>query len=139
MKLNQTVLAMIISAAGISAQADNLACKYISSQAESANGFLTAFSAQFNCNGTLKQFIGDNVFVSCKPQFVLSEFIKKLTPGEAVKFEVSQNRVSSIDGSSQFETMVRRAVSASGKTLEPQTIIQHGMPVVCDPTQIEVR
>jgi len=123
----------------LSAKADTLSCIYLSSKGQLTNGFLTNLTAEFNCNGIPTKFIGDNVYVSCKPQFVLSKFTDTLSQEEAVEFNVSNYQVSSIDGSSKTVIMVNSAISASGKILEPQTIIQHGKSFKCDPTQVQVR
>ncbi len=130
---------ILLSIASLAANAKTLSCNYISSEMETEEGFLTNVTAKFNCGGVLTEFVGDNIYVSCKPQFALSEFTENLVRGEAVRFNTSVQTVSSIDGSRRQVTMVRSAVSGSGTILEPQTIIQHGKPVLCDPTQIEVR
>lgn len=134
-----SVFSMFLLALSLGAKAETLSCNFLSSKGQLTNGFLTNLTAEFNCNGTPTQFIGDNIYVSCKPQFVLSKFTETLSLGEVVEFNVSNFQVSSIDGSSKTVTMVRGAVSASGKILEPQTIIQHGKLVKCNPTQVEVR
>ena len=133
------IAAIILIVTTIEANAETLSCNFISGKGDAEQNFLSYFAAEFNCGGSLTQFVGDNMFVSCKPQFVLSKFAKELSAGEQVTFEVVDQRVSSIDGSSRVVTMVRSAVSASGKVLKPQTITQHGKPVICDPTQIEVQ
>lgn len=134
----KNVILTILLAASFGAKAETLSCKYLSRQAQVTDGFLMNLTAKFDCGGTITQFIGDNSYVSCKPQFALSKFTKKLAVGEQVSFDVANYTISTIDGGSQTIMMVRKAVSASGKILKPQTIIQHGSPVLCDPTQIEV-
>ncbi len=134
----KSLILVVLFAVCSGASAATLSCNFISSNSELDNAFLTDVTAEFNCAGIRKQFIGSNNFVSCKPQFTLIEFVEQLTPGEAVQFITLNQRVTSIDGSRQNVTMVRSAVSASGRILEPQTIIQHNRPVVCDPTQIQV-
>ncbi len=133
MKQLATVLLMMVS---LIAKAERLSCTYISSRSELSGGFLTDVTAEFNCNGKIVQFIGSNIYVSCKPQFVLLKFTESLLPGELVEFNVANFRVSTIDGAFHYVDMVRNAFSESGKILEPQTIIQHGKPIKCDPTQI---
>lgn len=132
------IIALLLVTVSFGVNAETLSCKYVSSKSELTNGFLTTTTAIFNCNGKNTNFIGDNIYVSCKPQFVLASFTKKLAMGEFVKFNVSQNQTSGIDGSRTEVTMVNQAISASGKTLKPQTIINHGKSVLCDPTQIVV-
>ena len=131
-------IALLLFLAGFAAKAEKMTCKYVSSEREITDGFLTDLTARFICNDKPVDFIGNNIFSSCKPQFVLSKFTDSLAPGESVNFTVQTYRVSGIDGSSRDSLMVRNARSKSGKILEPQTIIQHGKPVKCDPTQIEV-
>ena len=131
--------AIILIVTSIEANAETLSCNFVSGKGETEQNFLSHFAAEFNCGGSLTQFVGDNIYVSCKPQFVLAKFAAKLSVGEKVTFEIADQRVSSIDGSSRIVAMVRSAVSASGKVLKPQTIIQHGKPVKCDPTQIVVQ
>ena len=131
-------IALLLIMAGLGANAESMNCKYISSEREITDGFLTELTAKFVCNSKPVEFIGSNNYVSCKPQFVLSKFTGSLKPDESVVFTVDTYPVSDIDGSTRDVVMVKNAKSASGKRLLPQTIIQHGKPVKCDPTQIEV-
>jgi hypothetical protein len=134
------MFSMSLLALSFGLKAETLSCTYLSSnKVQLDNGFLINVTAKFDCNGVLTEFVGDNQFVSCKPQFVLSKFTEILLPGEAVEFNVANQNVSTNDGSSQTMAMVKNALSETGKVLEPQTIVVRGKPFVCDSTQIIVR
>lgn len=134
-KLLVLVNFMLISTA---ANAAPMNCSYQSSSREYDKGFLFAVSAEFKCNGKTFELIGDNRYVSCKPQFLLSTFVDHLRTGEKVKLYLTRSDVSDIGGGSSAITFVAKAFSESGQKLMPNTLIQHDRQVQCSATQIEV-
>lgn len=134
-KLFILVAVLIASSVG---NAKSLNCKYLSNTREHINGFLLAVDAKFDCDGGSYSFIGDNGYVSCKPQFALANFVDHLTIGEAVKFELADRTITDIGGGSSLRTFVNSAKSESGQLLEPAIFQKHGEAVKCKTTQIEV-